>query len=184
MVGNTNKWEKWKREKGSKQVLGCKTDIELSQIVIAPQGRRRLLQASVCSVSYVCVRAHKLCMCFFVCSHYFPPATSSKDVTTRLHAVPSISPPSCPPPLPHLPLLSHTHSPVWRRPQQEKTRHCSAVKALRSPPLLVQCHTAWHPLPPSDHRCASRWNSDPATREDTGVCGCVGRAARGGWQMN
>ena len=108
---------------------------------------------------FVCVRkrekererAHELRMCFWCTAIFFPPAASSKDVTTRLHAVPSISPPSLPHPssssLPYLPLPPlHAHSPVLRRPQPEKARHCSTVEALRPPPLLVRCHTTQSPL--------------------------------------
>lgn len=91
------------------------------------------------STNYVCVIGMQ--------SFFSPPSTSSKDVTTRLHAVPPISPPSL---LFSLisPLSSIAHSPVLRRHQQEKARYCSRAKALRLPPLLVRCHSTQCPLLP------------------------------------
>lgn len=67
----------------------------------------------------------------------------SIHITTLPHSFPHSSPPHC-----HFSFLSSlTHSPVLRRPQQEKPKHCSTLKALRSPPLLVRCHTTHCPLP-------------------------------------
>lgn len=85
-------------------------------------------------------RQYALHMCNWYAVIFFPPCTSSKDITTRLHAVPPISPPSL---LFSLisPLSSIAHSPVLRRHQQEEVRYCSTVEALRSPPLLVRCHS-------------------------------------------
>lgn len=92
-------------------------------------------------------RQYKLRMCNWYAVIFFPPCTSSKDITTRLHAVPPISPPSL---LFSLisPLSSIAHSPVLRRHPLEEVRYCSTVEALRSPPLLVRCHSTQCPLLP------------------------------------
>lgn len=108
-------------------------------------------------------------MCFWCAAIFFPPATSSKDVTTRLHTVPPISPPPLlssflsPSSLPYLPLLS---SPLFSiaLPSAEETptgeseglQRCEST-AVTSPFSAVSHHTV--SSPPSNCHCTSRCNS-------------------------
>lgn len=96
------------------------------------------------STNYVCVSGAE--------PFFFPPATSSKDVTTRLHAVPSILPPSLPPFLIPLPLIS-TFSPLTPCAEETPTGEKVALqqRALRSPPPFsaVSQHTLPSPSSPT-----------------------------------
>lgn len=131
-----------------------------------------------------CMFVRKLEMRFWCTGFFFSltPATSSKDVTTRLLAVPSLKSPSLlplfliPPPLRRylISLSFLTHSPVLRRPQQEKAEHCSTEKELWSPPLLVQCHTSI-PLP-LPYLCTS-WCKSVVPGDEKPLKMCVHRSA-------
>lgn len=128
---------------------------------------------------------------FLVRSHFFlPPATSSKDVTTRLHAVPPISPPSFPHSSPHL-YLNSLFSLSLALPSVEETPtgESEALQrgestAVTSPFSAVSHHIV--SSPPSNCHCTS-WCIAlflAGKKKPKKVHACVRIVVRGLNQMN
>ena len=133
-----------------------------------------------------CMFVLKLHMCFW-CTDIFlfflSPATSSKDVTTRLHAVPSIQPPSLLPSFSHsstpssvayLLLLSSTLPSVEETPTGESRALQHSESTVVTSPFSAVSHHKYPTPPPLPSLCTS-WCKSVLPGDEKPLKVCVHR---------